>query len=476
MLLYSTLLSINDTLTKDGFIRLVIEWNKKSPYETNVIRNLVWNGERNVRYGDEKLWLSIEEYRNKNIIAIRYEKVAEDGAIWDTDYVMNFDEMRMAIQLDRSYKEEALLADTKFSTPHFISMLIEGGYLKEDEDFAVTNKPLMITEGNLELVNAVIKGQVKCRLPVIYVSKTINDEEPIEVRWLLSKLKGMSHVLLQEQVSTNKELRKICQGKNEQYGAIGIYYPNATARHEKYLYHRESGYDTLLLEKVVRSVMRYNNMQNISQLYTWQGVNAALLSDRLAKQSEERVAAEKAKHEAEEEVDNVYAAFDEDLRELQRQVAELAKANEALRYENQGLRTKIQSTDAVPILCMGEEDELYQGEIKDIILAALEEALKGTKDKSRRADVIRDVIAANDYGNLGEQRQQRIKGLLKAYDGMSKILRQELNELGFEITEEGKHYKITYYGDRRYWTTLPKTPSDHRDGKNAALTICRDML
>ena len=77
------------------------------------------------RYGNEKLWIDIEEYRNKNIIAVRFEKIEEDGAVWDTDYVMNFQDMKMSIRLDRSYLEEALTIDPKFSTPHFITLLIE---------------------------------------------------------------------------------------------------------------------------------------------------------------------------------------------------------------------------------------------------------------------------------------------------------------------------------------------------------------
>ena len=40
----------------------------------NIIQGIEWNGERNVRYGTETLWLAIEEYRNENIIAARYEK------------------------------------------------------------------------------------------------------------------------------------------------------------------------------------------------------------------------------------------------------------------------------------------------------------------------------------------------------------------------------------------------------------------
>ena len=47
-----------------------------------------------------------------------------------------------------------------------------------------------------------------------------------------------------------------------------------------------------------------------------------------------------------------------------------------------------------------------------------------------------------------------------------------MKDLGFEITEEGKHYKLTYYGDDRYQATFAKTPSDFRSGKNdAQITI-----
>lgn len=48
--------------------------------------------------------------------------------------------------------------------------------------------------------------------------------------------------------------------------------------------------------------------------------------------------------------------------------------------------------------------------------------------------------------------------------------------MGFIIEEQGKHYKLIYYGDARYWTTLAKTPSDNKSGTNTALTIIRNML
>lgn len=95
------------------------------------------------------LWLAIEEYRNENIIAIRYEKTEVDGVVWDADYVMNFNDMKMSIQLDRSYLEEALVIDPTFSTPHFITLLIAHGYLKDDGNLPILRTPCFITKDNI---------------------------------------------------------------------------------------------------------------------------------------------------------------------------------------------------------------------------------------------------------------------------------------------------------------------------------------
>ena len=154
-------------MTKDKFIKLVLKWNQGSPHESNVIKGINWKGERNIRYGDQNLWIAIEEYRNKNIIAVRFEKTEQDGAVWDTDYVMNFEEMKMSIRLDRSYLEEALIIDSKFSTPHFITLLIEQGYVKKDGLLDVLKKPIFIDNNNIQLLTDIINGKTMYKLPVV---------------------------------------------------------------------------------------------------------------------------------------------------------------------------------------------------------------------------------------------------------------------------------------------------------------------
>ena len=500
MLLFSTILDIHSSMGKDDFIRLIIDWNQGSSYANNVIQGIEWNGERNVRFGDENLWLAIVEYRNKNIIAARYEKREADGAIWDTDYVMNFATMKMAIRLDRSYTQEALSTDYRFSTPHFITLLIERGYLKKDCGLPVLRTPIEIEEENLEKVSEVINGKMKYKIPVVYVSRTFYDEDPVDIGILAGRLKGVAHVFAQKSNVSNPKLKEMCNGQNEYYGAIGIYYPNQAIGHRKYLYHSLEGHDTYLLEKVIRAVIQYCNAQMIDALYTWQGVNNALLRDNLTVQRTERLNAEAAQKRAEEEAthlldtldeeerrirkkafedaraeaDELLEGVDEEMAKLQRQIDELTRENEALLFENQGLKAKLDSTESIPILFMGDEYEFYQGETKDIVLSVLSDALSGLpQESSRRADLVKDILQANDYKKISESKADEIKALLKNYTGMNGKLRQEMNDLGFVISEDGKHYKVSYHGDGRYQTVFAKTPSDGRSGKNNAQILIK---
>lgn len=133
-------------------------------------------------------------------------------------------------------------------------------------------------------------------------------------------------------------------------------------------------------------------------------------------------------------------------------------------------------TEDVAVIYLGVEDEFFPGEIKEMILEAVDEKLKNTAPKSRRHDVLSDIIQKNGFEGTAEKRANSVKILLKDYRTMSGTLRQALMDLGFTITEDGKHYRLTYYGDGRYKTTVSKTASDHREGKNIASTIIKNMF
>ena len=476
MILFLTTLDIGEFVTQEDFIKLVLEWNAGSRYEENIVKGIEWCGERTVRYGDSKLWLEFVEYAEREILAVRHEKITADGVVWDSDFVMNFGTHRLTIQLDRTYSEEALVMGAYFSTPHFITLLIEKGFLAKDRDLPVLRTPIAVTDADLDMCKRAFTEDNGYRLPVVFVSRTAEDKFPLSITWLASRLKGAAHVLVEESAESCAEIRKFFKMGNEPFGAVRIYYPLGTVRHKKFRFRSATGNEDVRLEKVIRHVIQYGIAQRVERFCTWNGVNGAVLNNQLDHQIAVRKNAETEKLRAEAEKDEVYETFSEDLQALQERVTELMKANEALQYENQGLRAKYASSDAVPLLYFGDEEEFYEGEIRDMVLGALDEALAATEKATRKGDILEDVLENNVYQHLSDERKQKVKALFKGYKSLTGAMRQELMALGFEITEAGKHYKLTYGGDARYMVTMAKTPSDNRSGINNAALISKKML
>ena len=476
MLLFSTVLDIIDSFTQEDFIRLVLEWNESSTHDENRVKGIDWHGERTIWYGTRDLWLEFIEDAERGILAVRHEKTTDDGVVWDSDFIMDFSRKQMSIQLDRTYSEEALVMNAAFSTPHFISMLIEHGYVKDDNGLPVTRTPIIVTDADSALCEAIFSNVGDFRLPVVFVSKTEQDENPLSIPWLASRLKGAAHVLVEQSAESCKEIRGILGRTEEPFGAVRVFFPSESVSSRKYTYHSAVGDQDARLEKVIRSVIHYGIAQRLDRTLTWNGVTSVLLADQLSRQITGRQVAEAAREKAEQEVEDVYDTFDEDLKSLQAKIEELTKANEALQYENQGLRAKYANSDDVPVLYLGEEEDFYQGEIRDFVLSVIDDALNATEKATRKADILADILENNPYDRLGEDRRQRIKALFKGYRTMTSAMRQELLSLGFDISEDGKHCKITYGGDPRYMITLPKTPSDHRSGSNCATVLNRKMF
>ena len=463
MLLFSTILKIDKSLTKDGFLSLVIEWNQGSPHEDNVIRNLKWDGSYNQKFGDETVSLEFKEYRNEEIVAVRYVKKLDDGIIWKTDYIMNFRDYKMSIMLDRSFTEDAIGVDPSFTTPLFIKLLIEKGYVVKDNDLPVLMAPHLINRENVSVLTTVINGAKVYDLPIVYVSKTFSDRIPIDINKLAYSLKGVAHIFVQDDLGINVLIREQCEGANEYNGAIGIYYQSDVVKHKRFLNY-EYFDPTITRQNIVKEIINFTNQQSIDPLYTWDGVLTSLLRDRFESQKSKRTKAERTKEETEELLDSFSNDFDELTEENGRLRSSISDLEQELAYYRDIFNNK-QASDS-SFISSGTEKELFQGEKKEFVLSVLSDSLQNIQDETRKKHIIQDIIQQNDSENILNHKRDKIKRLLTNYSGLNGKLKQELKQPGFTVTEDGKHYKLTYFDDNRYTITMAKTPSDGRAGKN----------
>ena len=245
--------------------------------------------------------------------------------------------------------------------------------------------------------------------------------------------------------------------------------------------------------------MQYSNSQMVGPLYTWFGVNNAILQDRLTSKREENAEAEagrrsalyelltlksdldqkkesmkqQAMEEAKAEADRILESFEEDMQKKDAEIERLSSELEKNERELSWLKAKMDSMTDVPIIIAGDEDDFYPGEAKDFVLSAVKKELDATEARTRRHDVLKDVLAANDYQAEGEKRAAEVKRLLSNYSGMTPKLKKGLEDIGF-IFDPSDHQKVKYYGDDRYTIIYASTPSDKgHGGKNNARTTIK---
>lgn len=466
MQIYSTIIPVKEIFSKEEFVRTVIEWNQGSPHDR--MEGVMWDESSGNLYCQcGKKSLTIDDLPEKQVIASRFQKEDAYGVLWTMDFILNYGEHLAAIRLDRVTTDMTTSFEPRFSPPHLVKLLLQKDYAGRDGDLPIASGPLTINKDKISLVEDMILQRRRYALPIVYVTKTWEGRYPVNVNRLAEELQGVAHVLKESDPDVSRILKKSCVGENAHHGGIAIYYPSLSARDKKI--HSERYEADTLLRKIVNMIYRYMNQQMRDPMYTWEGIqnerlrlkNMALLKNHQKIESENR---------------ELYEVFDVQLSEYEANIESLNKRISVLTQENQGLRVKLDHMDEVPLLYFGDEEELYGGEIRDIVLDILYDCAKTQKPNTRRAHVLQDLLEENDFSNAQEERRNRIKQILKGYSNMPGSLRHDLEEFGFSISSEGKHYKLTYHNDPRYTVTMAKSSSDARAGNNLSSEIIRDML
>lgn len=123
--------------------------------------------------------------------------------------------------------------------------------------------------------------------------------------------------------------------------------------------------------------------------------------------------------------------------------------------------------------------ELYEGEFSDRVKLFLDRAtaLESLDVGPRTLGVARKFAAILGFSRRAVAVNVELKAAGRDYRTSSDQLRSILERFGYEFTEEGKHIKglPPSEGIGLGQIELPKTPSDHRSGKNSVRDIVKAL-
>lgn len=466
MITYSAQFPVGESLDKKTFVNLVIDWNQGSKYDKFV--QLEWDGKTfSTKWIEGEKRLSIEELEHRGIIASQFKKEDKYG-LWETDFILNCEKKYITVRVALETTDFTTDFYPTYYPPFFVKKLIYRGYAGSDIDIPVKQEAYSLDDYRNVLIS-LSENRAEYSMPIVFVSKKEDGNFPVELSKLAFELQGIAHVLYEgDEVMLSSYIDYFgCEGRN---GMIFIVYPNRNMKRNVInLLGTSNDNPEYIISRVKSCVYNYENQVMRKDLDTWSG----LQNDKLYVQNHALLSDQKALEEENVDLMNV---FEEQLSKTEAINKELSNDIQKLMVENQALRMRLASKDQKPLLYMGEETEFYEGEIREIILEILEDYKRNIKPGTRREHVVTDVIENNDYKQTQSKRREQIKVALKGYKTLNGSLRNMLEGLGFVITDDGKHYKWTYFGDHRYVTTAAKTSSDSRAGMNLVSIIDNLML
>lgn len=463
MITYTTQFPINDLLTKEAFIKNVIKWNQGSQHDK--IDGVEWDGEsHDLRWEQNEISLEFQEVDTDKIIASRLKKEDEHG-IWTTDFVLNTEKKYLSVSVGLVTTEFTTDFAPTYYPPYFVKLIVYSGYSGEDFTLHVSQKAHRASECK-ELLQKVCKKEVRMSLPIVYITSLKESESDINVDDLAFRLQGVAHVIYESDDYEKKICLDINDGNDRESKAI-IFYPSTQKKVDIISFEEKN--KASIERKIINEVYSYMIQRVRRNKDTWDGV----LNEQLHLRNIELL---KSKKTVEEENDYLYEEFGDQLKKMEDTNAKLNNEIQRLTAEVQGLRMKFSDKSQIPVIVAGEERNLYEGEIKEIILEILESYKKSCHEGSRRQHVIDDILKCNEYKHLPEKKREILKRALKGYRSLNGSLKNELEILGIEITSDGKHYKWSYFGDNRYVVTAAKTSSDVRSGMNLAAIMEKLML
>lgn len=464
---FSTEFPIDNGRSVEDVVLLACQWVTGSPHakvRNSDLGELPVDSEKTLTVDSELVTVATAHSPDFAIGGLRYLHT-DKGLEWTTSIVSLKTTDRHILSIQVSC--EALTTAVRLpppKKPYFIRQALEklGGGM--DGEIPVADKPFRLAEGEAGIAAALISGLARNKLPIVYVSAGFDGTYLVSPEELAQYVSGMAHVVVEPSRSFSYQVKTLTNSRNAFGGTVGVYWPESDARKSYFIDQATPNPRAIQLE-IAKDIRLALANRRLRSTCTW-----AHLKETISRKRYETLKSQgsTALQEYIDAFDAEQAAKDGKLIEAEQEISRLHAEIRRLEAANQA--------SAAGILSPGKEQDLYASEIRDIIIGALQEALRSARDNSRRQHILSDLLSANVPSGQRASLEDEIKSLFKTYRDMDTRTRCALEKLGFVISEDGKHYKVVFQSDGRYMFTLPKTSSDHRAGRNIASDITNALL
>jgi hypothetical protein len=381
---------------------------------------------------------------------VRHIRKDEDGE-WRTDVVgcKKSGDFKVAIVSSRSHFNVTTYSKPPL-TPYIVSLLIRETGPMFDDGIRIEASAKEVTEANADELAALINCQRSNAMPIIYVSKPFFGSAYLtDPHRLAMKMAGLAHVYFEKETKVSTILKDLTNGKNAYNGSIGIYWQDCN--YKRFVLEDTDENISLKIQNYVKRVL---NTRKTADEYRWSYVQHLQYQRAIERY-----------REGEAESNGMIEYALQENEELREQVSSLEAENDYLKGRLQ-LQFSNELDEQRPLIFKGAETELFPNEQTELILDIIEERLRNGSYSVRIQNMLKSILEANERTNNKETFFEQMKAVLTESGGLSNKGKRELLKLGFDLTEDGRHYKLQIKGDGRYSHPVSKSPSDFRSGEN----------
>lgn len=465
MLSFATEFSVDANRTTADFLHAMVTWISGSPHTSlaaDRLQEIQLKDEASVQSGNERVQSLVSSSTDVDLAGIRYSR-HDDDLEWLTTVVFSrtSSDAWVGIRVEcESQHAAARLPSAK--KPVVVRTVLDSLGGAADGPLPIRDQAHILAHADIDLAAKLIRGDAGCRLPIVYVSAQFQGGHLLDVNRLAADLSGMAHVVVEPNRPFSVRLQLEVDSENVYGGTIGIYWPEGGGRRAFFLGGEYStpGHLAVAIKDEVRAALL--NRRPIARC-TW-----AYVRETASRQAIHSLKASgsKALEDYVKTFDQEIEAKDQRLEDAEKEIQRLH--NELRKYEARA------GTASGGLLRLGRERDVYPNEVLCILLDAIEDAATRVPEDSRRQHVLTSVLEANKLdGSPLEAHREQLKKLLRGMTTIDGKMRRDLEDMGFSISEDGKHFKLVFQGDDRYTYTLPKSGSDWRGGLNAASDIAR---
>ena len=506
---FSTFFPVSNESDLEDLLSIGKEWVSENRYchpnEKQLIKlKKATNNGDIVDFSEHYFKITRAETEDYKTLGFSFSDFENKDKVWDTSVVgvKKPDNYLVSVTVDYATSKPDSRRP-KSIRPNIIEKILDNLGGGKDGPFRVINNRFRPQEKHVESIAKAILGRYNNVLPIVYLSRDKDDNILVNPERLSIRLYGLAHVVIEPSRDFSFKLKDLTNSINAFNGAVGLYWPNNSARFfwlsdslkeindPVRLIQSEiissSRAHRIPLELTFENIQSINNQKTLRQMREKNKKNMELLKRHKkeileltkSKKDEDLERLKELKEKDESVLNELANELDLSNSELEMTKQNLYNAELEISRLKEGLSRKSNFTQSGPFISGPQMNEIYEGELRYFVLDSIKKSLdslpKDLLDNSRKSKVLESVVKGNNITGIEQKREKiilELKSLLKE-GNLNNRAKMRLKSLGFEIEEDGKHYKVSY-GESKI--IVSKTPSDSRAGKNITSELFRRLF